>query len=138
MSRENGERNVVAHREHGLLRALDHRREYHVQFFQRDAVDDLLAGEIEGCEIDFRYVGGGRDEFPEFYLMLVDPAAIWLLLGKLVLNLMVVFELTGRGVRRDHLAGSKASFADDGRVIKNDGTGFRADVEDAVLRDFVT
>ena len=75
VGREDGERDVVAHGEDGFLGTLDHRREDHVEFLQRNPVGDLLAGKIERGEVDFRHVGVGRDEFPELEAVFVDPAA---------------------------------------------------------------
>ena len=45
---EDGERDVIAHREHGFLRALDHGRENHVELLGRNRVGDLAAREIGG------------------------------------------------------------------------------------------
>ena len=97
----------------------------------------LLAGEIQRRELDFRHVRGGRNELGQFEAVFVEPAAVRLLLRELFLDFAVVFELTGRGVGRDHLAGSEAALADDRRVVENHRTGFGADVENAVFGDFV-
>ncbi len=98
---------------------------------------DLLARQIQRMKLDVRDVCGGRNKFPEGELVLLDPFAIGLLDGELLLDFAVVFQLTGGGVCRKHLAGPEAAFADDGRIVKNHGTGFGADVEDPICGDFV-
>ena len=137
VGRENRKRGIVTHREHGFLRRLDHRREDHVEFLDRDAVGDLLAGKVERCEVLGRGEGFGRAELAEFEAVLVDPLAVGLLLGERFLDLAIVADGAGGGVHGKHLAGSEAALADDLGVVDDDRAGFRADVEQAVLGELV-
>ena len=77
-------------------------------------------------------MGGGGDEFAEFEAVLVNPAAVGLLAGEFLLDLVVVAEDAGSGVRGKHLPGAEAAFASDDRVIEHDSARFGADVEEAV------
>ena len=137
VGRKDGERGVVTHREHGFLRRLDHRREDHVEFLDRDAVGDLLTGKVERREVFRRGEGFGRAELAELEAVLVDPLAVRFLLGERFLDLAVVADGAGGGVHGKHLAGSEAALADDLGVVDDDRAGFRADVEQAVFGELV-
>ena len=134
---KHGERDVVAHGKYGFLGALDHWREDHVEFLLGNAVGHLLAREVERREVDLRDVGSGGDELAEFEAVFVDPAAVRFLARELLLDFAIVFEFSVGGVGGNHLTGAESALADHFGIFDDHRSGFRSDVEDAVLGDLV-
>ena len=97
----------------------------------------LLARQLQRREVFCRCKRVGRTEVAEFEAVLVDPAAIGLLLRECFLDLAVVADGAVGSVHREHLAGTEAALPDDTCIVDDDGTGLRADVEQTVFRDLV-
>ena len=128
--RQHRERRVVAHRAHGLLGVEHHRREDQLHVLDGQPVEGLAAAQLGPLE-------ARRRERQRAHPLVevgdvLDPAAVGLEAGQMVLELDVVVECAGDQIDRDVLAGADPALLDHIVVDQRHHAGLGADHQQAV------
>ena len=127
---EHGQGRVVTHRAQGLLGIEDHGREDQLEILDRQAVERLATLELAALQLQRARAARG-DQILEMANVL-DPLAVGLLLGEVILERVVAVEDAGLQVDADHLARADAPLLDDRGVLERHHAGLGAHHQQAV------
>ena len=136
--REDRERDVVAHAAHGLHSLSGHRHENEVDVLLGEAEDALQLPDALGAD---GFVGlglGGAREVGEPQVEAVDPLAIGLGEGELVLDLVVLDDAPAARVDEEHLARLDAPLAADAAFGNGQDAHFAREHDRVVIGEHVT
>ena len=124
------ERDVGAHRAHGFDAVLGHRDEQLALVFEGVAEGELA---LDGVAVGRGGLGGAVGDVGELDEVLVEPRAVRLLGGDLLLDLLVGDDATFFHVHEEHAARLQAALGGDVGGVDREDAGFGAHDDEVIL-----
>ncbi len=132
--RQHGERRIGAHRRHRLFAGHDHRRDDHLELFDR--VAERLLPLADRRMVRLRDVQRFR-QLVERDAVLRDPAAVGLATDDVGLDLFVVDDAALHRIDEEHAARLEPALQADVLGVRGQHAGFRREHHDAVRRHLI-